>query len=105
MKPPAFIQEPAPVNIRSQVLDTAKSIVSGARETTYGGPESSFTAIAELWTAYLGRPVHVQDVALMMALMKIARLKSTQGVHWDSWVDLAGYAACGAECVFPSAQE
>lgn len=90
---------------RTQILQSATAIVQGEREQSYGGPESSFTAIAELWTAYLGRPVHAQDVALMMALMKIARLKTAQGVHWDSWVDLAGYAACGAECVFPSAQE
>jgi hypothetical protein len=31
----------------------------------------------------------------MMALMKIARL-ATNPAHEDSWVDLAGYAACGA---------
>jgi len=36
------------------------------------------------------------DVALMMALLKIARLKGNP-IHGDSWVDLAGYAACGAE--------
>jgi len=31
-----------------------------------------------------------------MALLKIGRLKSNP-IHGDSWVDLAGYAACGAE--------
>ena len=98
MKPPAFIQEPAPTNMRTQVLDTAKSIVSGARETTYGGPESSFLSISRLWSAYLEIPISPADVAILMALMKIARLQSSQGTHFDSWVDLAGYAACGAEC-------
>jgi len=33
---------------------------------------------------------------LMMALMKIARLRHNHG-HADSWIDLAGYAACGGE--------
>ena len=33
----------------------------------------------------------------MLALMKIARLKSSEFESEDSWVDLAGYAACGAE--------
>jgi hypothetical protein len=36
------------------------------------------------------------DVAQMMALMKIARLENDPS-HLDSWTDLAGYAACGAE--------
>ena len=33
---------------------------------------------------------------MMMALMKIARLQNMPS-HLDSWVDLAGYAACGGE--------
>jgi hypothetical protein len=37
------------------------------------------------------------DVAAMLALLKIARLQQSPN-HRDSWVDLAGYAACGAEC-------
>lgn len=100
MKPPAFIQEPTPTNLRTQVLDTAKSIVSGARETTYGGPESSFLSISRLWSAYLETPISPSDVACLMALLKIARLQSAQS-HLDSWIDLAGYAACGAECGVP----
>jgi hypothetical protein len=31
----------------------------------------------------------------MNALIKVARL-STNPTHKDSWIDLAGYAACGA---------
>ena len=34
----------------------------------------------------------------MMALLKIARI-ATGGPKEDSWVDLAGYAACGGEIV------
>ena len=36
------------------------------------------------------------DVAMMMALLKIARIQSGTGTD-DSFVDLAGYAACGGE--------
>ena len=32
----------------------------------------------------------------MLALLKIARIRSGNGKE-DNWVDLAGYAACGAE--------
>ena len=38
------------------------------------------------------------DVAMMMALLKVARIKSGGGTV-DSFVDLAGYAACGGELV------
>lgn len=51
-----------------------------------------FTA---LWTAYTGTDVTPKDVAMMMALLKIARAKA--GSKPDTYVDLAGYAACGAE--------
>lgn len=36
------------------------------------------------------------DVAMMMSLLKIARIKNGGGTG-DSFVDLAGYAACGGE--------
>lgn len=36
------------------------------------------------------------DVAMMMALLKIARIRTGTATN-DSYVDLAGYAACGAE--------
>ena len=41
----------------------------------------------------LGEP---EDVAAMMALLKIARLMSNPE-HVDSWIDGAGYLACGGE--------
>jgi len=37
------------------------------------------------------------DVAIMSALIKVARLIESPG-HRDSWLDLAGYAACGYQC-------
>lgn len=41
--------------------------------------------------------IDANDVAMMMALLKIARIAAGGGKA-DSWIDLAGYAACGAEC-------
>ncbi len=41
-------------------------------------------------------PITTTDVAMMMALLKIARIKNGGGTG-DSFVDLAGYAACGGE--------
>ena len=84
---------------RSEILDTAKKCVCGQREQDYGSPESNFQLIADLWNDYLGfarDEISPTDVAMMMALLKVARIKNGGGTG-DSFVDLAGYAACGGE--------
>lgn len=85
---------------RSTVLDRARECVCGDRDQEYGSPENNFRLIADLWNAYLGEfdgelVIKPKDVAMMMALLKIARIKT--GFKADSYIDLAGYAACGAE--------
>lgn len=92
------VAETEPVALtRESVLNSAKEIVLGGRDAEYGGPEDSFKTIANLWSAYRGESYSAADVALMLAMLKIARLK-TNPTHRDSWIDLAGYAACGGEC-------
>lgn len=84
-------------NTRSLILSRAKDCVCGDREQDYGSPEDNFTTIANLWSAYCGDyKFTAQDVAMMMSLLKIARIKNGGGTG-DSFVDLAGYAACGGE--------
>lgn len=82
--------------IRADILDAAKACVCVEREQDYGKPEDNFRLIADLWTAYLGRTIFPEDVAMMMCLLKIARIKMGGGTL-DSFIDLAGYAACGGE--------
>ena len=82
---------------RKECLDAAATCVLQDRQSQYGGMEDNFRIIAGMWSLYLGQPVQAHDVAAMMALLKIARAKSNPG-HEDNWVDLAGYAACAAEC-------
>lgn len=95
------------MNVRLQLLDEAATAVS---RTEYGGPESSFRRIAELWTVWLANRGYVvgdlqaEDVAVMLMLMKVARLMSSVS-HRDSIVDIAGYAACLAEIVEPDRQQ
>lgn len=82
---------------RPEILDTAKKCVTGQREQDYGSPERNFERIADLWNAYLGeKTVDAVDVAMLLALLKVARIKTGKGTE-DSFVDLAGYAACGGE--------
>lgn len=91
---------------RADILHAAEKCVCGQREQDYGTPEDNFKTIAELWETYLRRAcvdeaggvyIDANDVAMMMALLKIARIAAGGGKA-DSWIDLAGYAACGAEC-------
>jgi len=81
---------------RSEILAKAASAVCGQREQDYGSPESNFGLIGQLWTMYLDTLVTAEDVAMMMCLFKIARIRTGRGKD-DSFIDLAGYAACGGE--------
>jgi len=81
---------------RAETLDKAKQCVCGQRENEYGSPEDNFLTIAKLWSAYKDVDFSANDVAMMMALLKIARIRTGTATE-DSFVDLAGYAACGAE--------
>lgn len=102
---PVALAHPGPQEAptRSDILDLAKRCVCGDREQDYGSPEQNFKRIATMWEVYLvgkctGADVCIlaQDVAAMLALLKIARIASGHAKA-DNWVDLAGYAACGGE--------
>lgn len=81
---------------RDEILETAKSIINGEREGTYGKAEDSFKTIAVLWSGYLNRDISSIDVANLMILMKVAR--NCTGVYKeDNWIDICGYAALGGE--------
>lgn len=90
-------------NPRQEVLDAAARAVLQDRNASYGPPEKRFQDIADVWNWYHGRNgtqqvlITAMDVANMMILMKMARLKYNPN-HRDSKVDVAGYAACAAEC-------
>lgn len=86
--------------MRAKCLETAREAVCVGRQVAHGNPEDTFGRIANLWNAYLCNAgqakLGAHDVALMLDLMKTARLQGNPG-HFDSWVDKAGYAACGCE--------
>lgn len=81
---------------RESLLNRAIECVCGEREQDYGTPEDNFSRIAKYWSTHLGMEITAEDVAVMMALLKIARIGTGTATD-DSWVDLAGYAACGGE--------
>lgn len=90
---------------RAEILDAAKKIVTGERERQYGSPEDNFAVIARFWEVYLnqrcvdamsGFMLNPDDVAMLMALMKVARIM-TGTFKGDSYIDACGYLACAAE--------
>lgn len=81
---------------RNDILTKAAEIVGGHRTTEYGEPEDNFGIIARLWSAYLGVDISAVDVSMLMVLFKAARVKTGTGTE-DSFIDIAGYAACGGE--------
>ena len=84
---------------RKDILAKADACVNGERNDAYGSPEDNFATIARFWNDYLDRicrPLLPHDVAAMMGLLKIARIAGGDYSE-DSWVDLAGYSACGGE--------
>lgn len=82
---------------RKEILAEAEKCVCSDRNLQYGEPEDNFSDIAKLWSDYLGLGIGPIDVALMMCLFKIARVKGSCYESKDSWIDLIGYAACGGE--------
>ena len=81
---------------REEILDAARKCVCGDCDKKHGRPEDSFRKIAKFWGVYKGTSFSREDVAIMMALLKVARI-STGTEPADSYIDLAGYAACAGE--------
>lgn len=81
---------------RTDILFTASDYISRDRNATHGDAEKNFGLIAAYWSAHLDTTVTPADVAVMMTLLKLARIKSNPA-HGDNWIDGAGYLACGGE--------
>jgi hypothetical protein len=86
-----------PTTLRVEALREAARIVSGERNKQYGNPEDNFERTAKIWSVILGIEITNEDVAMMMVGLKVARYASKSGFQPDTWVDIAGYAACGYE--------
>lgn len=81
---------------RDRILSMARDCICVDRNDQYGEPDNSFELIARLWSDYKGDPFTAQDVALMMALLKIARIRT--GITMvDNYVDACGYLALAGE--------
>lgn len=82
------------------VLDEAKAITDGVRQSDYGHPAEDFGRAALMWSGILapklrdGARVNAADVPLCMIAVKLAR--EAHRHKRDNLVDIAGYARTAA---------
>jgi hypothetical protein len=86
----------------ADIAAAAADLVSGDRHQTHGDKQVNHEKIASMWNVYLDirrvpdAPLDGVDVALMMALLKVARTQ-LGSPNLDDYVDICGYAACAGE--------
>jgi|GEM_PF-193842 len=79
----------------SDVLRAAATATTG-REKEYGPAHEHFNSVAVFWSLILGRDVWPEHVPLCMMAVKLSRLAHDPS-HFDSLVDIAGYASIAVE--------
>ena len=84
-------------NITKEYLTTAIELITGPRANDYGYKVINHQNIGKLWSAYLGVPITAHDVAICMALLKIARAKFGNPTP-DTYIDGSAYMAIAGEC-------
>lgn len=83
---------------RGDILKEAEKLMYGERQEDYGTPYENHRRIAVLWSSYLGVEVSPMQVAICMALVKIARLQQNfEYSKDDTFIDLAAYASIAGE--------
>jgi hypothetical protein len=86
--------------MRQEALDRASQLVCADRNLQYGEPADNWDRIARLLNSVLSHKLAVDlephDIALINIVQKLARLQH-DATKLDSWVDIAGYAACAYE--------
>ena len=81
--------------ISQDLLDEAKKLIGGDRQTDYGDKLTNHENIANFWSIFLKTKVTPHDVAICMALVKVARLMNQH--KKDSYIDMAAYATIAGE--------
>jgi hypothetical protein len=87
---------PAPNSPAWEILQEAANLIEGDRNSQHGAREVCHGEIAKLWTWWVGIQIDPHDVAVMMAMLKIARIK-TGGYNKDCYTDATGYMAIAGE--------
>lgn len=96
------------ISKRESILREAINIVCSDRNLQYGEPEDNFSIIGELWSVYLNAKrvaptdrieLTAKDASDMLILFKVARSVTATTPKKDTYVDIAGYAACAGAII------
>ena len=80
------------------IIQNAGRAVENVKAKEHGDKKENFKVISELWESYLNVTVTKEDVAMLMALMKIGRMKTKSAPHNDdNFIDAIGYLAIAGE--------
>jgi hypothetical protein len=80
--------------IASDYLNEARAVIQD-RGMDYGHPTDNMSRTASLWSAYLEMPISDYQVAMCLALVKVARSMETAKV--DNYIDGAAYFAISGQ--------
>jgi hypothetical protein len=75
-------------------LTEARAVIED-RGMDYGHPTDNMSRTARLWSAYLEMPISDYQVAMCLAMVKIARSMETSKV--DNYIDGAAYFAISGQ--------
>ena len=81
--------------ISKDFLKEAQNLIGTDRHKDYGDKVTNHKNIAALWSIFLQTKITAHNVAVCMALVKVARLMHQH--KKDSYVDMAAYAAIAGE--------
>lgn len=110
MDEPKTFDPVEPISPRERVLLQAVEAITKQRNNTYGPPTQDFDRIANALTALgfrfdphndggqNGGALEGHHVAMIQIVLKLSRA-TWSPAHEDNWIDIAGYAGCGFECV------
>lgn len=82
---------------RKNILETSIALTCGERNVAYGEPRDNMAEIAAAASAILGKALTGRDIAIINAVQKLCRAKTTPG-RADHYVDGAAYLAIAGEC-------
>ena len=88
---------------REEILNQANKRICEREEEQQGSIKRGFSKIAEVCGVYLCArygvkiPLDELDVAMLMMGMEMIHVAASDGRSEDSFVDIAGYAACAGE--------
>ena len=81
--------------ISQDLLKEARELIGGDRQTDYGDKLKNHQNIADFWSIFLKKKISAHDVAICMALVKVARLMNQH--KKDSYIDGSAYFGIAGE--------